>query len=79
MLDFSKLDRKSLNGYETTIAMHTLAPGDWRWELIRYPADADRWREPTETVFVLPRQWTASYIMIEQYLAEHPEDGFASC
>lgn len=71
------LNRESRNGYETTFSLHYLTATRYRWEMIRYPLDANS-TEPTETVLTFEGRfnWDDAIDAAAKYLNEHPDDGF---
>lgn len=71
---FKHLNRDSKNGYETGVIMHYITATHYQWELARYPLNPNDTSE-TETIAVL-YSWDTAAEIIENYLANNPNDGF---
>jgi len=80
--EFKALERSSRNGYETTVSMMGGSNG-YHWSLIRYPVDIRNTEPTTEPVTFRSLHkrdetyWPRALADVAEYLAAHPDDGFA--
>lgn len=78
---FKALERKSRNGYETTISM--IGWNDYHWSLIRYPVDLNDKEPLTEPIIfeAVCKQdktyWARALAQVTEYLENNPDDGFS--
>ena len=71
------LSRESGNGHEVTVCIHGHNGPDWSWVAIRYPLAEDRIKEPTEIIHDFDgKTWPDILEWAEEYLRDHPDDGF---
>lgn len=73
------LNRESKNGYEVCFMMHYLTRTHYRWELVRYHLD-EYVIGPVKPIITFEGRFNWNYAIAEaeNYLNDHPDDGFSS-